>query len=220
MELDELKTAWETLNQQLKRDSAINLAIYTHQKLASMRSRLRPLFWGQMLQIFFGIAFLLLAAMLWSTKPKAVSVIVAGVVIHAYGIGCIVAAAIVMGAICNIDYSGSVLEIQDKLARARRGYIMGGIVGGLTWWFLWLPLLMVLLALGHVNLYAHAPSVIWSGLAVGVVGLAGTLWLYAHSRKPGHDGLRRFVDRAVVGSSLQRAQAQLNEIRQFAQEAA
>jgi len=220
MELEDLKMTWETLNQQLKRASDINLAVYTHQKLASARRTLRPLFWGQALQIFFGIAFLLLAAAFWSTKPHALSVIVAGVAVHAYGIGCIIAAGMVMGAIHNLDYSGSVLEIQERLARVRRAYIVGGIVGGLTWWFLWVPLLMVLLALVHVNLYANAPEVIWGGLAVGLLGLAGMLWLYGYSRKPGHDRLRRFVDQGVIGRSLLKAQAQLDEVRQFAQEAA
>lgn len=220
MELDELKTAWEALNQQMKRDSAINLAIYTDQKLTSARRTLRPLFWGQALQIFFGIPFVLLAAALWSTKPHAISVIVAGVVVHAYGVGCIVCAGVVIGSIYNLDYSGSVLEIQENLARVRRAYIIGGIIGGMTWWFLWIPVLMVLLGLVHVNLFAHAPSVIWYGLTVGVVGLAGMLWFYAYSRKPGHERMRRFVDQAVMGRSLQRAQAQLDEVRRFAQEAA
>lgn len=220
MELDELKTAWESLNQQLKRDSAINLAMYTDQKLVGARRSLRPLFLGQALQILFGAAFLLLATALWSTRPHAISVIVAGVVVHAYGIGCIVTAGFVMAAIAKIDYSGSVLEIQEKLARGRRAYIMGGIVSGLTWWFLWIPLLMVLAGLFHVNLYAHAPSVIWYGLAVGVVGVAAMLWLYVHSRKPQHDRLRRFIDQSIVAVSLRRAQAQLDEIRRFAQEAA
>ena len=220
MELDELKTAWEAMNQQLKRDSAIRLAMFTDHKLTAVRSRLRPLFVGQILQLFFGLCFLLLAAALWSTRPTAISVIVAGVVVQAYGIGCMIVAGVVMGAISNIDYAGSVLAIQEKLARARRAYIVGGILLGLSWWFFWLPVLMALLALVGVNLYAHAASVVWSGIAVGVVGLAGMLWIYAHSRKPGHDRLRRFVDQAVVGSSLQKAQAQLDEVRQFAQEAA
>jgi hypothetical protein len=220
MELEEMKMAWEALNQQLKRDNAINVAMYTHQKVTSARRSLRPLFWGQMFQIPFGIVFLLLAAALWMTKPHAISVIIAGVVVHAYGIGCIIAAGMVMGAIHTLDYSDSVLEIQERLARVRRAYIVSGIVGGLTWWFLWVPVLMVLLALVNVNLYAHAPSVIWGGLAVGIVGLSGMLWVYAYSRKPGHDRLRRFVDQATIGRSLQRAQAQLNEVRRFAQEPA
>ena len=53
-----------------------------------------------------------------------------------------------------------------------------------------------------------------------VAGLTGMLGLYRYSRKLSHDRLRRFVDGAVVGRSLQRAQAQLDEVRQFAQEAA
>jgi hypothetical protein len=220
MELEELKMTWETLNQHMKRESAISLAIYTDRKLTAVRSSLRPLFIGQILQLFFGLCFLLLAASLWRTGPTAVSVIVAGVVVHAYGIACVVLAAVLMGAISHIDYAGSVLEIQGKLARVRRAYIVGSIVAGLTWCFLWIPLLMVLLALVHVNLYTHAPSVVWGGSAVGVVGLAAMLWLYTYSRKQGHEGLRRFVDQALVGSSLQRAQAQLDEVRQFAQEAA
>jgi MFS family permease len=220
MELEELKMTWESLNQQLKRESALNLALYTDRKLANARSRVRPLFIGQILQLFFGVAFLLLAATLWSTKPTAVSVIIAGVAVNAYGVGCIIAAGMVMGAISNIDYAGSVLEIQERLARVRRAYIVGGLIAGLTWWFFWIPLLMVLLGLVNVNLYAHAPSVIWGGLAVGVIGLAGTLLLYAYSRKPSNERLRRFVDQAMVGRSLQRAQAQLDEIREFTQEAA
>jgi hypothetical protein len=220
MELEELKMAWETLNQHMKRESAISLALYADRKLANIRTRLRPLFIGQILQLFFGISFLLLAAALWSTRPTALSVVVAGVVVNAYGVGCIIAAGMVMGAISNIDYAGSVLEIQERLARVRCAYIVGGLVAGLTWWFLWIPVLMVLLALVHVNLYAHAPSVVWIGLAIGTVGLAGMLLLYAYSRKPSHERLRHFADQAMVGRSLQRAQAQLDEIRQFGQEAA
>ena len=219
MELDELKTTWETLNEHLKRESALSLALYTDRKVANARSRLRPLFVGQILQVFFGVAFLLLAATLWSTRPTAVSVIIAGVAVNAYGVGCIIAAGMVMAAISNIDYAGSVLEIQERLARVRRAYIIGGLVAGLTWWFFWVPLLMVLLGLLHVNLYAHAPSAIWGGLAIGIIGLAATLWLYAQSRRPSNERLRRFVDQAMVGRSLERAQAQLDEIRQFTQEA-
>lgn len=220
MELEELKTAWDTLNQQLKRESAIHLAMYKHQKLASARSNLRPLFWGQIFQMLFGLCFLLLAASLWSSRPGALSVIVAGAVVNAYGVGCLISAGVVMGAIQNIDYAGSVLQIQEGLLRVRRAYILSSIVTGLSWWFLWIPVLMALLGLVHVNLFAQAPSVIWLGLAVGVIGLSATLWLYARSRKPGNERLRRFVDQAMVLRSLQKAQAQLEEVRQFAEEAA
>jgi hypothetical protein len=44
------------------------------------------------------------------------------------------------------------------------------------------------------------------------------IWLYKYSRSADRPRLRRFVDQAVIGRSLLRAQAQLDEIRQFAQE--
>jgi hypothetical protein len=220
MELEEMKTVWQTLDQKLKRDSEISLAMYSHQKLTSARSSLRPLVWGQMVQLFGGILVLLLAALLWSTRPTAVSVIVAGVVVNAYGAICVAAASTVMGAVRNIDYAGSVLEIQGRLARVRRAYIFSGMVAGLTWWFLWIPFLMVLAGLVHVNLYANAPSVIWIGMAIGVVGLMSMIWLYMRSREIAHPRLRQAVDRAVIGRSLQRAQAQLDEVRRFGEELA
>ena len=220
MELDELKATWQTLEQQMKRGNAINLALYNHQRLARTRSTLRPLIVGQMLQLVFGILVVLFAALLWMTHPTAVAVIVAGVIVHLYGIVCIVAAGVVLGGIHRIDYDGSVLAIQDRLAHVRRAYVLSGIIAGLPWWFLWIPFLMVLLGLVHVNLYANAPLMIWLSLGVGVVGLAAMLWLYRYSRTTVHAGLRRFVDQAVVGRSLLRAQQQLEEIRQFAQEPA
>jgi len=220
MELDEVKTAWETLNQQLKRGNDLNLALYTNQKLATTRSTLRPLVWGQVLQLGMGILVILFAATLWTTRPGALPVLLAGAIVHLYGIACIVGAGVLLNGIRNLDFSGSVLEMQGLLARVRRTYVVSGILLGLTWWFLWIPFLMVLFALVRVNLYSHAPSLIWLGMGIGVAGLAGMLWLYAYSRKPGNDRLRRFVDQAVIGRSLLRAQSQLEEIRQFAQEAA
>lgn len=220
MELDELTTAWESLNKQLRRDSAINLAVYTDQKLARARSSLRPLFWGQTLQILFGLCFLLLAIALWSTRPRATSVIIAGVVVQAYGIGCIVAAGMLMGVIRNLDYSGSVLEMQEGLARVRRVYLLSSIVTGMSWWFMWVPVLMVLLGVVHVNLYAHAPAVVWTGMAVGVAGTLAMVWLYKASRKPQNERLRRFVEGTTVVRSLQKAHAHLNEVRRFAEETA
>jgi hypothetical protein len=218
MELDELKSIWQTLDQKLQRENKISLAMLRHQKLDRARTTLRPLVVGQTFQLFWGVFFILVAAVLWSTKPHAVPVILAGVIVHAYGIGCIIVAALVLGAIHRIDYAGSVLEVQSKLARVRRAYVVSGLVGGLTWWFLWIPLLMVLAGLAHVNLYAHAPSVIWIGMAVGVAGVLGTRWLYEYSRNSSNPRVREEVDNAVFGRSLQKVQAQLEEIRRFEEE--
>lgn len=220
MELDELKSTWQMLEQKLERETRISAAILRHHKYESARASLRPLFAGQMVQLFGGVLVILFAGLLWSTRPDALPVIIAGVVVHAYGIGCIIAAGWVLAAIQGIDYAGSVLEVQGKLARVRRAFVISGIVLGLTWWYLWIPFLMVLAGLGHVNLYAHAPAMVWISILIGTVGLAGMLGLYAYSRRQSSTGLRQFVDNAVLGRGLQQAQAQLDEIRRFEEELA
>jgi hypothetical protein len=215
MELDELKAVWQKLEQKLERENSLSFAMLRHQKLDKARTSLRPLAVGQILQLFWGAIFILLAGVLWSTRPGALPVIVAGVLVHAYGVGCVIVAGVVLAAIHRIDYAASVLEVQSKLAHVRRAYVISSIVAGFTWWFFWIPLLMVLAGLVHVDLYAHAPSVVWIGMAIGAVGLLGTRWLYTYSRKPSNPRLRRAVDDVMVGRSLQKAQAQLDEVRRF-----
>ena len=218
MELDDLKSAWQLLDQRLERENTINLQLLRDRRLDKARNSLRPLRWGQMLQMLFGIGFIGLAALLWSTKPDVASVIAAGVVVHAYGVICIIMAGVVLGGISKIDYSAPVLEIQMQLARVRRAYVLSGMVAGLSWWFLWVPILMVLLALAGVNLYAHAPSVVWIGLAVGAAGLLGTWRLHRWSRQPGRPRLAKFMDDSLIGGSLLKAQAALDDIAQFEKE--
>lgn len=218
MELDDFKSAWQSLDQRLQRSNAINLQQFRDRRLDKMQSSLRPLFWGLIVQMLFGVGFVLLAAMLWMTQPHALTVIAAGVIVHAYGVVCIVMAGITLGRIRNIDYAMPVLEIQKHLARIRRIYILGGMIVGLPWWFLWVPILTVLLALVGVNLYTHAPSVIWIGLGIGAAGLLATWWLHRWSRSPNRPRLARAMDTAVTGRSLSRAQAQLDELKRFEQE--
>lgn len=60
MELDELKTAWQTLDRRLQQHNAINLQLFKDRKLDKARSSLRPLFWGQIAQMLFGLCFIVL----------------------------------------------------------------------------------------------------------------------------------------------------------------
>ncbi len=218
METNELMSAWKSLEQKLERDNSLHLALLRERRLDRARSSLRPLAIGQILQIAMGVTVVVLAATLWSTKPSSVPVIVAGVMVHAYGIGCIITAALTIAAMHRIGYSDSVINVQSKLARVRRAYVTSSIVAGLTWWFLWIPLLMVLAALVGVDLYAHAPSVVWIGVAIGIAGCLLMLWLYLLSRSEAHPRLRKAVDDAVFSRSLMKAQSQIDEITHFEQE--
>jgi hypothetical protein len=218
MELNELKSTWQMLEKSLERGNQLSLAALRQQKVDAAHRSLWPLKLNQAFQIFFGVLFILLAALLWSTKPTAIPVILGGIVIQVYGIGCVMTAGIVFSLLSRIDYAAPVVEVQGGLANVRRAYGICVLVAGLSWWFLWIPLLMLLAGLAHINLYAHAPSFIWIGVAVGIAGLLGTCWVYLYSQKSSNRKVRQFIERAAFGRSLQEALQQLNEIRKFEEE--
>jgi hypothetical protein len=220
MELSEFKATWQMLDKALERGNRLSEQILRQQRQDAMEKSLRPLKLNQSLQILFGVLFIFLAALLWATKPTAIAVIVSGVVVQAYGIGCILTAGLVFSSLHGIDYAGPVVSAQTGLAKVRRAYGISVLVAGLSWWFLWIPVLMLLAGLVHVNLYAHAPSVIWTGIMIGVVGLLGMYGIYHYSVRSGNMRLRRFVELATFGRSLTNAVKQIDEIRKFEKEAA
>ena len=218
MELDEMKAAWQELNQRVETQTALNLHLFREGKLDRMRRSLRPLAWGQVVQILFGSACVLFGAGIWSQYRTIPYLFVAGLLVHLSGLSLIALGVMVQILMARIDYAAPVMEIQRRLARVRAVYVRGGLIVGLSWWFLWIPVLMVALAYAGVDLYRHAPEVVWYGTAVGVAGLFGTWLFHRWSRAPGRETLARIVDRQLAGGSLTRAQDTLDEIAQFEQE--
>jgi hypothetical protein len=218
MELDELKSTWQALEKALERGNQLSAAMLRQQKLDAVQKHLRWLKLNQAFQVFWGIPFIVLAGFLWSTKPTAISVILGGIVVQAYGIGCLMTAGMVFSSLSRIDYAASVVEVQGGLARVRRAYGICVLAAGLSWWFLWIPLLMLLAGLAHMNLYALAPSFIWFGMATGVVGFLGTYWMYIYSLRSSNMQLRQFVERATFSHGLRNALQQLTEVRKFEEE--
>lgn len=220
MENDDLKAAWQTLNRRLERQDAINLGLLREKKLDRTRSSLRPLFWGQVVQALFGVPFILFAALLWMRAhalPEGLplTALIAGIIVQVYGIGTVAFAGETIRRIREIDYAAPVVAIQKQLAALRRTYIISGMVAGLPWWFLWVPLLAVLAGLGGVDLHAKAPGVIWIGLGVGAAGLLATAWFHRWSRDPARPRLASAMEDAVTGASLRRARAQIEELERF-----
>lgn len=216
MELDDFKSAWQTLDQRLQLNNALKLHELRERTLAKTRSSLRPLFWGQIAQILLiGVPAILLAVLLWMSKPAFASVIVAGVALHAYGVLTIIGAGVVLGQLAKIDNSAPVVEIQKQLARTRTLYVRSGMICGLPWWFLWVVILMVLAGLGDVDLLARAPLMVWGGLGVGVLGLMLTFQFHHWVRRPERAHFGRIMDDSLTGSSLREAIAQLQEVQRF-----
>lgn len=223
MELDELKATWQALDQRLAHGNRLQLQILREGKLDKARKSLRPLFWGQLVQMLFGLPFVLLASLLWmrtgaSTQPLPLPTLVAGIFVHAYGIATVVLAGCTLGLISALDYSAPVLSIQKQLAKLRRFYLINGMIAGLPWWLMWVPVLMVLSGLSGIDLYAKAPSLVWIGLGIGVAGLLATWWFHRWSRSPRRPRLAKAMEDSVTGGSLRRAQSLLDELASFERE--
>ena len=216
MELDDFKQAWLVLDRRLEQQKALNLQVFRDGRLNKLRRGLRPLVWGQAVQMVIGALGLLLFAPIWIAQRDIVSVVLAGVTVHVYCIGLIAFGAVIQSQVARLDYSAPVLVIQRQLLKLRKTYSIGGaLVVGLPWWFLTAPILVVLTR-GAIML--NAPSVIWSQLAIGVVGLIATFWFHRWSRQPQRAEFGRKLDDSTAGGSIRRAQAAIDELARFEQE--
>jgi hypothetical protein len=220
MELDELKAAWTNLDRRLQQSHAISLQLFKDGRLKKLRGSLRPLFWGKIVQMLLGLAFLALAVSFWPHHRDIPHLLVSGLIVHVYGVLLIVMGGITLGMISGVngDYSAPVLEIQQRLAKVRRFYILGGIIVGLPWALLWMPLLVVLAGLAGVDLWKHAPSMFWIGGSIGVAILLATWWFHRWSRNPKRARLAQAMEDSVTGGSLLKAQRILDEIARFEKE--
>jgi hypothetical protein len=216
MELDELKQAWQTLDKRLQQQNSLQFDAFRERKAGIIKASLRPLFWGQLVQMLFGIATVVVGVWLWKNFSTISAVLVAGIIVHLYGVATIIASGAVLGGISKIDRSLPVLALQQRLATLRRAYIVGGAVVGLPWWLLWMvpPVVVMSLHAQQTGATVFSPTLLgWS--AVGVAGLLGTLWFHRWSRKPGREALAKRLDDGAAGGSLRRAQAELDALKAY-----
>lgn len=218
MELDDLKTAWQTLNATLARQNDLNLALLRERRLERARHLLRPLAWGQALQMAAGVLLALVSAAFWVRHRAVPHLLVTGLLLHAYGIALILFGARVRALIGRLNFGGPVLELQRRLAELRRFYGWGGLWIGLPWWVLWLPLVeMAFTGLFGADLYLHAGDTFLPlNLALGSLGWIATLVLAGWARR--HPSLGPKFLRVLEGSSLTRAQRLLDELESFERE--
>lgn len=216
MELDELKATWQALDRRLARHDRINLELFKDKKLEKVRTSLRPLFWGQMLQFLLGIGLIVLGVACWTRNTGVSGLLVSGILVHAFGVATAAAAVITLALMGNIDYSAPVLKIQKQMAMLLRFYTVNSNVCGPPWWIMWVLVVVAFAGLGRVEPQAATPVWIWISLIIGVVGLLGT-WCFTlwRSRTPAQ---REGVSIADGGDGIRRSQRILDEIAQFEKE--
>jgi hypothetical protein len=219
MDNDELKAAWQALNQRIERHDALNLQLLRERNLDKVQRSLRPLFWGQFLQILLGIGMIVLGVACWKSNLHAAGYLLAGIVLHAFGIANAALGGIAMGLIGGIDHSAPVLKIQRQLALLRKFYLFGAVLLGLPWWIMWVVVVVAFAGLAGHPPHGGTPAWIWTSLAVGASGLLATWGLYRWSHAdPKRAKLAKWMDDAVSTASLRKAQAQLDEMREFERE--
>ena len=177
MELDELRQAWQTLGQQLERQQDLQWQLLRDRKLVRLRGYLRPLVWGQVLQILLGIGLIVLGVACWSRNSGAATLFAIGIGVHVFGVVNIMLAGITLGRASRIDHAAPVLSIQKQIAQLLQVYLRTSSVCGLAWWLMWLPVTLAVAGLARIDLTVQAPAYVWSGLAVSVVGLVAT-WAF------------------------------------------
>ncbi|MDG2526992.1 serine/threonine protein kinase [Stenotrophomonas sp. HITSZ_GD] len=216
MELDELKLAWQQLGQRMEKQQSLQLELLRERKRDRMRSSLRPLFWGQMLQVALGIALILLGVACWTRNPAPGGYFLAGVLVHAFGAATAAAGGIMSGLIGSLDWSAPVLAIQKRLGVTRRFYVAAGIAVGWPWWVMWLPVVIAVAGLDprHAGA-AVTPAWVWASLGIGVAGLAATWLFYRWARNPVRPDLARRMEASITGTGLRKAQGLLDELKAF-----
>ena len=99
VDFDDLKLAWQILDRRVERQHALAVIAFKDRQAGKTRSSLRPLVWGQVVQIAFGVLFVVVALKVWTSQWPVVHLRVAGMVMHAYGVLLIVLAATTIGCI-------------------------------------------------------------------------------------------------------------------------
>ncbi|HKR77368.1 MAG TPA: hypothetical protein VJR95_11950 [Rhodanobacter sp.] len=222
MELDEMKFAWQVLGRQLERQNALNLQLLRQGRADRLRRHLRPLVWGQSLQIVLGIVLMLWGISFWSTHTDVWQAMACGIVMQAFGTLALIFPARLLSMQQGIDYAAPVLEIQRRLAHMRAWRVkveapVFAVLGSV----IWIPALMMLAQYeadraGGLVLWRHLRpgTVAWLVSSV-IVSLGVVMLAYVALRKLGH---RRWLEDNFAGSAIRKAEAALEEIGRFERE--
>jgi hypothetical protein len=214
MELDDMKQAWAGLDERLDKQYALNFQLLRDGKLDKARRGLRPLVWGQAIQLTIGVLITFWAGAFWATRWHVTHLLICGLLVHLYGILLIVFAARVLYSIQRLDYAAPVLVIQRQLADLRSWRVgVEAPVNGVLGCFIWIPVTWMSLAWYGIDLWS--PGFMLWAIASSLVGLAAVVWVVWLMRRA---GMARKIEDNAAGRSLQKAEAMLADIARFEQE--
>jgi hypothetical protein len=217
-ELDDLKSAWQTLNRNLERQHALTLHQFREIKRARFRSGFRSLVIGQICQIICGLLLAGFAARFWFTHLGVVHAMIYGISLHAYGVMLIIFAGRDLELIHRLDYSAPVLELQKQIAALRQWHVRAALWFGITGCLIWIPLILAIAYSAGADIWLRNSSVVGWLVVSGLVPAALLIGVVLWSRRPGKVKLARILEESSVGRTVNHAQALIDEIAQFERE--
>ena len=214
MELDELKRAWTKMALRQDGMEALLRMDFHDRRVGAARAALRPLFWGQILQLALGVAFSVWGGTFWATHFQPLHLLACGLLVHGYGLLLIVFAARNLYLIRRVDYAAPVVDIQRSIAELRAFRVrVEAPVNAVLGCFIWIPVLWMNLAWYGIDLWS--PGFILWALACGLIGLAAVAVVVWAMRQFGYG---HKIENESAGKSVVRAQAVLDEITRFERE--
>lgn len=217
MELEEMKQAWQSLDRQLALQHTLALELFRQGRADRLRRHLRPLWWGQSLQILFGVGTMLWGIAFWSTHLGEWKAMACGIAMQAFGILMVAFAGRLLYLLRGIDVAGPVMEIQRRLAAMRVWRVkVEAPLFVLLGSFIWIPAILML-TLGEteragVDLWREAPGLpLWLVLN-GLLALALAVLVAWLSRRAGR---ARWLEGHLAGSAIRGAEMELAEVERF-----
>jgi len=207
MELDELKSAWQTLDRHLQQQTTLNAHLLRERKLDKVSKGMRRRYWAKIVQILFGDALIYFGILCTMRYLGNTSLLICSVFMLLYGVLIVVFGGVSLARISRIDYAAPVLDIQKQVGALHRAHVTANRWAGLPWWFLWFAIFALEMK-GNVgvDLFVSAPLVVWISMVIGVIGFVATLWFYRRSPKS---------DNAATPRGLRDARSALDEIARF-----
>ena len=201
MELDDFKSAWQSLDARLALQNRLQLELLHERRFDRARRNLRPLLFGMGLLAALGLFLVLLGIACWKQNLGVPGLFASGIALHAFGVLHIALAGLVGGLALSLDYAAPVLAIQKRLRLLLRLQVFNSNACGAPWWVMWVVMVIAVAGLAPTAPAATTPAWIWICLGLGVIGtLATWTWAARAARKPdslharlddGTDGIRR-----------------------------
>ena len=215
MELDDLKSAWQSLDRSLQLDNALRLQDLRERRLDKARGNLRPLVLGLALQALLGIGLIVLGVACWHQNLEVPGLLLTGILLHAFGVLNVAFAGIVTGLAASMNYAASVLAIQKRLRLLLRLQVLNSNACGAPWWIAWVLVVVGFAGLSPGHVVGPTPAWIWISLALGLAGMLATwAWTARAARK--REGLYARMDDGADG--IRRSLHLLDEIERFEQD--